>query len=796
MSLIDTTRHCFLLLLALTLGLTITTGCSGGGTNPDPGVGNGDDTPDTTVSSITATTLWEMVTTSTTEPATPAFDPPFGGEDLRIINGDQIRVTVKTYYDAVPQRLVLYSLDSSGQVLWELEIPFVSDYAPYVRSSTRLLTTDGWLFLLVDWYEEPDDLLQIVAISPEGEIAWTAKPPDGLIDSHWDEYNQIFLDSNERLLATDFYKRLYLLDRDGQVVEYIDDAFADFNRTRWLSTCLADEGLYILEHRDYLGELGARWPEDLYDYYINGYTKLAGDSVLLVNSNFIIRSSFNTSSIINRVAPRPGGGLIIGGDAGKVAAFDVDGTELWRYIPDQSRTFDYAWSYVSWQHWPDWDMPIGVSGMELTDQGTVCVTTYCGNLYAVGAGGNLRWSWPNACGSPVIDKGYGVDHYSFYYPVYSGIYSPEVGTVRSGSLTLDPETGDLLDVTAHTGADYIIETSDGQTMLCSEFTITTIDQVGTELSQYILPDRIMCLPAVSPDDSLIIPTARGRLYSLSSGGVIQWEANIGCQVQCRPAVTADGRVFVIDIEGTLTALSATGGILWTLDGMSTELLPPVVGPDGVAVVTGDDQVAWINFDGTVIWEYPNEDELLAPPAVSSTGLIAWGDKRGRVYLVDSAGDLVYQHFDETVEKSYYGIRVTQSPVFMPDGSLVVEFADWPFYGDCFPYTLYSTVKCLAPDGSVTWALLDEENRYRNSFNWGEPIRLLLSPGLVNGEYVLLGLVDGIWLYDETGLVCELSTTENTSTWLDAAGIFPSSRNGIYTTDTHDAAWSEINIQLP
>jgi hypothetical protein len=93
-------------------------------------------------------------------------------------------------------------------------------------------------------------------------------------------------------------------------------------------------------------------------------------------------------------------------------------------------------------------------------------------------------------------------------------------------------------------------------------------------------------PVVGPDGGVVVASASGKVYSLTSAGVLRWVVTAGADGL---SIGADGTVYVGSMN-TITAIAPNGSIRWTFTEPSVGqgvIAGPTVGPDGNIYVISD-----------------------------------------------------------------------------------------------------------------------------------------------------------------------------------------------------------------
>jgi outer membrane protein assembly factor BamB len=93
-------------------------------------------------------------------------------------------------------------------------------------------------------------------------------------------------------------------------------------------------------------------------------------------------------------------------------------------------------------------------------------------------------------------------------------------------------------------------------------------------------------PVVGPDGGVVVASASGNVYSLTSAGALRWVVPAGADGL---SIGADGTVYVGSMN-TITAIAPNGSVRWTFTEPSVGqgvIAGPTVGPDGNIYVISD-----------------------------------------------------------------------------------------------------------------------------------------------------------------------------------------------------------------
>lgn len=148
------------------------------------------------------------------------------------------------------------------------------------------------------------------------------------------------------------------------------------------------------------------------------------------------------------------------------------------------------------------------------------------------------------------------------------------------------------------------------------------------------------------DDGVAVGSDNKNVYFLSdSGGKILWMATLSKPVHSPPSYDAGARVVVVgDDSGAVTAFDAsTGAQLWKVATDGSVTGAPAISNATVYVGSRDSNFyALDEKTGAQKWKFLADGPILAGAGVFvNGGDVSFGDQKGTLYLLTSAGALVY-----------------------------------------------------------------------------------------------------------------------------------------------------------
>ncbi len=310
------------------------------------------------------------------------------------------------------------------------------------------------------------------------------------------------------------------------------------------------------------------------------------------------------------------------------------------------------------------------SSPTIAEDGTVYFGSHDGYLYALNAGGTLKWKFKPA--EPVYNK---------QWQRYSAILSSPAIAADGTVYIIAPD-------------DYLHAVKDGKEKWRFPLKWNAIDfwtsaTLGSDGTIYVGSARTEVA-----DTALV-----AGFYALTPDGQEKWHYEIDAGVTSVPAIAADGTIYIngnllkktgegATAEGYVFAFSPSGTLKWKFKTQDWIESSPSIATDGT-VYTGskEGRVYALNpADGSKKWEFAAGDGIGGSPAIANDGTLYIGSWDNNLYALTPEGKEKWRF---TVESGFETI-----------GSSAVIGADGTVYFGTSTGILYA----LNPDGTEKWHL--------------------------------------------------------------------------------------------
>ena len=146
--------------------------------------------------------------------------------------------------------------------------------------------------------------------------------------------------------------------------------------------------------------------------------------------------------------------------------------------------------------------------------------------------------------------------------------------------------------------------------------------------------------AVAPDGTVYIGCMDGRLYAVTSDGVLQWEFRTGRDVRSSPAIAADGTIYFGSRDRHLYAVTPQGRLKWRLLTGWWVDASPAIGSDGTIYCgSWDRKVYAVTPDGREKWSFATGGPVFSSAAIGRDGTIYVGSNDGQFRALTPEGRL-------------------------------------------------------------------------------------------------------------------------------------------------------------
>jgi outer membrane protein assembly factor BamB len=211
---------------------------------------------------------------------------------------------------------------------------------------------------------------------------------------------------------------------------------------------------------------------------------------------------------------------------------------------------------------------------------------------------------------------------------------------------------------------------------CQTDELIAVDKGGNELWRYDTGGDVNSTPAVGSDGSIYVGSTGDLFFAFNPDGSVKWSKEFGSWTATATALGEDGTVY---FAGEGNNLDATfGGVLIAYEpntgnekwrtGLTGKVNQggPAISPDGVLYVGGHDQklFAFNTDNGSLLWEYEVNGNILAVPAIDNDGNIYITDDSGYLHVIAPDGSKKWKEIQ-------LGVKIWSSPTIGPNGTIYI-----------------------------------------------------------------------------------------------------------------------------
>jgi outer membrane protein assembly factor BamB len=293
--------------------------------------------------------------------------------------------------------------------------------------------------------------------------------------------------------------------------------------------------------------------------------------------------------------------------------------------------------------------------------GTVYVSSWDGNTYAINPDGTLKWSY--AMGGSGSSPAIGADG-----TMYQGSYDGDIYAVNpDGSLKWSYDIQHSENSSPTIGAD-------GTVFVASGWNFYAFNPDGSLKWTYNNSGygQFSTSAAISADGTAYVGTDGSQLYAIDPDGSLKWTYIAGGHIYSAPAIAADGTVYVGTNDQELCAINPDGSQKWIYETGGMVYSSPALRADGtICVGCSNYRLYAINSDGSLQWFYTTMDAFLSSPAIDASGTVYVGNADSNVYAINADGSLKW-----TCKTGSYAYS---SPAIGADGTVYIGSDDYKLY---------------------------------------------------------------------------------------------------------------------
>ena len=198
----------------------------------------------------------------------------------------------------------------------------------------------------------------------------------------------------------------------------------------------------------------------------------------------------------------------------------------------------------------------------------------------------------------------------------------------------------------------VVRADDGSIYIgCTDGNMYGLNPDGTEKFIFPTGDEILDVAAVADDGTVIFSSQDQTIYAVDPDGNLLWSYYHDGILVSDPSIAEDGTIYIGTL-GSVLALNADGTLKWEYMIPATDspndpyvFGTPAIGADGAVHVTCyNSRVYCLNPDGTLRWSFEARERINTSATVDSTGRLYFCSLDQYCYCLDTAGQLVFEHF--------------------------------------------------------------------------------------------------------------------------------------------------------
>ncbi len=256
-------------------------------------------------------------------------------------------------------------------------------------------------------------------------------------------------------------------------------------------------------------------------------------------------------------------------------------------------------------------------------------------------------------------------------------------------------------------------------------TLLAMSHLGRELWTVTLPGSLVAAPVMDGTGTIYLAASDRRLYALTPWGEFKWSLPLPAQ-PTPPAIAADGTVVVGTAAGDVFAVSSKGDIAWHR-AIGAPAAGVSVGPDQIVAATSTGLLVGLSVKGREIWRADTRSRLDSAPLLSGAGVVAFSRDGNLIELQPPRG-----------APRRFTVGASGGAGMARDGSLYLGGRDWVLYA--FPGDSGGSV-AVGPVPAAPWPQPGHDARHsgRTSAAPRGGIDALLN---ANPDYLYLYALEG------------------------------------------------------